>query len=826
MRPMKLRLIILLLSLLAFASAMTGGFLHYLSIREAAHTEARQQTMSRAQMLQRNIGIRLSQFVKPVETLAGLDDILEIFLHPSGATIYRANAVLDLFKRTLNCDVCYLMNYRGDTIASSNRQAPDSFVGKNFAFRPYFQQAFHQAPAIYLAMGITSGKRGAYFSYPVFERGEDTPIGLAVIKVAIDEVEHEFKLADDELVLITSPQGVIFVSSRDAWRYQTIDRLTAQQIDQIAQSRQFGTGPWPWSGLTVQDHTAVDAAKNRYQVRVLPLDYFNGWHIYYMKNRASLSSLMAAPLLRLSGAIVMLLCVLMGVLVFFLYHRASKEIIRRKSVQKDLRESRMRYRSLYHKTPAMLHSIDMQGRLLSVSDYWTDVMGYARNQVIGKNLTDFLMPASRQHARQTVFPKFFQSGVCKDIAYQFKPKTGEPIDVLLSAVTIEDDSGRPLHSLAVSIDVTQRLQAERALKQAKADLDRHLLNLEAQVRKRTREISGILRYSPGLISIKDVNGRYKLINTRYETILGKSTEQIRGQSDAAIFSPEISRQLRLNDQRVIASGRSCQVEERLPLPDGFHTYLSVKFPIFNASHHIQGICSISTDITELKKTQNLLRRLSASIMDSQETERKAIARELHDELGQVLSALRMEAVWLQNRLERNDSSASKRAATMCQLIDKNIEDVRHMAIRLRPGVLDDLGLVDALEWYTTDFEKRSGITCMFRHPRHTPTLAPTVATAAYRIVQETLTNALRHAHANHCEVVLDINEHSFALCISDNGAGFNPDGLAESEGLGIAGMRERAMLVGGQLTIDAKTGQGTAITLDIPLEHAILEPRP
>ncbi len=370
--------------------------------------------------------------------------------------------------------------------------------------------------------------------------------------------------------------------------------------------------------------------------------------------------------------------------------------------------------------------------------------------------------------------------------------------------------------------MTRRLRAEHELKQAKADLDCHLQDLERQVRKRTQEISGILRYSPGLIAIKDVHGGYKLINTRYETLLGKSAAQVRGQADAAIFPPEIARQLQKNDRQVIASGRPYQVEERLPHPDGFHSYLSVKFPIFDTHGQIQSVCSISTDITELKKIQNRLRRLSAAIMDSQEQERKAIARELHDELGQVLSALRMEAVWLQNRLADGDPAAAQRAAMMCTLIDKNIEDVRHMAIRLRPGVLDDLGLVDALEWYTTDFEKRSGMTCMFCRPVQAPPLSPTVAIAAYRIAQEALTNVLRHAHANHCEVALATDRNHFELRISDNGAGFDPDGLPEAGGLGIVGMRERAMLVGGKLTIVSSAGQGTIITLEIPIEPTTL----
>ena len=123
----------------------------------------------------------------------------------------------------------------------------------------------------------------------------------------------------------------------------------------------------------------------------------------------------------------------------------------------------------------------------------------------------------------------------------------------------------------------------------------------------------------------------------------------------------------------------------------------VKFPVYDEAGVVNGGCGISTDITAVKKAQDQLRRLSGRIMANQEKERAAIARGLHDELGQVLTALRMDAVWMQERLKEREPGIAERALTMCSLIDKTIKDVRSIATRLRPGVLDDLGLVDALE---------------------------------------------------------------------------------------------------------------------------------
>lgn len=173
-----------------------------------------------------------------------------------------------------------------------------------------------------------------------------------------------------------------------------------------------------------------------------------------------------------------------------------------------------------------------------------------------------------------------------------------------------------------------------------------------------------------------------------------------------------------------------------------------------------------------------------------------------------------------DRLKNKDPKAALRALTMCELIDKNIEDIRGMAIRLRPGVLDDLGLVDALEWFTGDFEKRTGITCVFEHGP-VPEISNTVATAAYRITQEALTNVTRHADATRVTVNLELTDGELELTAEDNGRGFAPETLDDAEGLGLAGMRERASLVGGRLTVTSRPSGGTRVHFTVPIRNTV-----
>jgi signal transduction histidine kinase len=151
---------------------------------------------------------------------------------------------------------------------------------------------------------------------------------------------------------------------------------------------------------------------------------------------------------------------------------------------------------------------------------------------------------------------------------------------------------------------------------------------------------------------------------------------------------------------------------------------------------------------------------------------------------------------------------SERALTMSNLIDKTIDGVRDLAIRLRPGVLDTLGLVGALEWVTFDFGKRTSITCFFNHQ---PNIEDTLATAAYRITQEALTNIARHARAGRVDVSLGVEDGGLSLTVTDDGCGFNLQELTESDGLGLAGMRERASLVGGSLDVQSREREGTRV---------------
>lgn len=815
---MKLRLILRLMALTAFCSATLAGFLYFYSLKTYSHQEAERQALSQVQTISRSLAIFLSQYVQPAVTLAGLPQMRAALIRKDPRYITAANRMLDHFNTTLDTDVCYLMASDGITIASSNRRKDDSFVGQNFSFRPYFTEALSGNPFSYLALGITSGRRGLYNSCPVYAADGKTIVGVVVIKASMAFVESKVGLADSDIIMITDPRGIIFISNRPDWLYHFAWPLRREEVNLIAQERQFGSGPWRWVGLTRKgDQNVRDRAGRRYLLHQVDIEHYPGWKVIQLQNLSLGGGLFKTPLIRVTVPVILSLYLSIGVAIFLLYRKAVNEILERQSAQRALRESEERYRSLYHNTPAMLHSIGSDGRIISVSDYWGEVLGYGLEEAVGRPLTDFFTPESKKYAEEVVFPEFFRTGVCKEVPYQFVKRSGALVDVLLSATSERNDEGKACRSLAVSIDVTERKKAERALRSAQEELSRYTRNLERQVRKRTREITSLLKYTPAVVYMKDDRGRYRLVNTRFEKLFKVPMGVVRNKTDQEVLPKEVAEQFAANDNRVLLEKHSFQVEESIQQDDGIHTFLSVKFPIYSGKGAITGVGGIATDITDLKNARDQLVRLSGSIIDNQEKERTYLARELHDELGQVLTALNMDAVWLYNRLQATDSGAARRAEGMRQLIDKTISEVRNLSLRLRPGVLDHLGLPAALEWYTEDFQRRTGIACTFNHG-DVPVIDGAVATAAYRIVQEALTNVARHSGARRVSVSLGISGAVLRVSVEDGGRGFDSDDTNKIKGLGLAGMRERAALVRGELMVTSHPRKGTRVELIVPIE--------
>ena len=235
---------------------------------------------------------------------------------------------------------------------------------------------------------------------------------------------------------------------------------------------------------------------------------------------------------------------------------------------------------------------------------------------------------------------------------------------------------------------------------------------------------------------------------------------------------------------------------------------------------------ISSDITERKRAEESLvlqreqlRALAERLQTVREEDRKRVARDLHDQIGQILTSIKMDLTWMTRHLPKSEVEMLARVAESIQSIDDGIKSVRTICSGLRPGVLDDLGLAAAIEWQASEFTARNGIRCEVTVPPIDLHLDGDRATATFRIFQECLTNVIRHADAKSVRVALCQEEENILLVVEDDGIGFCETDISNSHGsLGLLGMKERAQFCGGGVHISSSKGNGTTVTVRVPVD--------
>jgi signal transduction histidine kinase len=268
-----------------------------------------------------------------------------------------------------------------------------------------------------------------------------------------------------------------------------------------------------------------------------------------------------------------------------------------------------------------------------------------------------------------------------------------------------------------------------------------------------------------------------------------------------------------------------ETDYRIVLPGGAIRYIhEVVYPVTTEAGEVIERYGLAMDVTERKRTEedlqrsrDQLRALAARVQRVREEERTRVAREIHDELGQALTAIKIGLSSLMRDLPADEK---QRSDSILKLVDETIQSVRRISTELRPAVLDAMGLVAAVEWAGGEFAARTGTKCQLDLPQDDVVIDQERATALFRIFQETLTNVARHANATEVNVRLAKENGSLTLEVHDNGKGVREEHLSVGSSLGILGMRERALLLGGELTIAGAPGKGTTVSVRIPVTHA------
>jgi PAS domain S-box-containing protein len=479
----------------------------------------------------------------------------------------------------------------------------------------------------------------------------------------------------------------------------------------------------------------------------------------------------------------------------------------RRRTEQALQESLAKQALVIRSLPVVIYSSRASGDFAAfwVSDNIERVSGFPS----GKFLKDTGLWAARCHPddRERVFQEFqclAEVGTL-NIEYRWQVADGTYRWFLNQAVLQTTPDGQAKEILGLWLDITER----------KA--------MEDRLREVNERLTALVQSSPIGIVILDADGLCQLWNPAAEHIFAWREDEVLGQ-----LLPTVPH--RILRERVMEGEALTDLEVMRYKKDGTPVCISLSTaPLRNPSGTICGLLGLMVDMTQrkeadlqLSQSRDQLRALTTRLHSVREEEGTRIAREVHDELGQAMTSLKLDLSWVARRLSIPETADSRGQllehiqGTMQQL-EVTIQAVRAIATALRPSVLDELGLAAALDWQTRDFEKRTGIRCEWSMPAVPIPIGPDQATAIFRMYQEILTNVARHAQASHTRIHLGISAGCLVLEVCDNGRGIQESALANNNSLGLLGMRERAAQWGGEVSIRGVKGMGTTVKVRLPL---------
>ena len=605
--------------------------------------------------------------------------------------------------------------------------------------------------------------------------------------------------------------------------------------------------------------------------------------------------------------------------------------------QVELEAARDRYVHLYDFSPAAHLTLDAHGTIVEANLRAGTLLDINRNELIGQSLARFIA-RSDEATFQRHCQEVLKTGTRQTCEVHLRRKAGLSRFVYLVSLALHNKPGHITHWRTALLDITERKRAEEELRESEARL------------------RAILDNSPGMVFLKDPEGRYLHVNRQFERAFHVTREQVEGKTDEAIFPPEQAAAFRANDIMVFQAGVPLEFEEVAVHDDGPHTSIVSKFPLYGGDGKLYALCGITTDITERKRveeelgqsekryrsifenavegifqtsldgkyvtvnpalarmygynspddmiakitniasqlyvdpgrrdefirlmqeqeeltgfealvyrrdgsfiwisenvravrdpagvlvgyegtvehiterklaearlraTLEELRMLSGRLATVEEEERTRIARELHDELGVGLTCLKIDLSRLATIVGSNisadaGSKLDEKVRSMVEQVDGTIAAVQRLVTQLRPALLDNLGLVAAIEWQCQDFQKRTGIPCTCVTSADDIAMEPERATALFRICQEALTNTARHAQATAVTIKLESRNDALQLVVADNGVGIPNLKVSDRRSLGLLGMKERAALLGGEVTIRGDPDNGTTVIACLP----------
>lgn len=454
-----------------------------------------------------------------------------------------------------------------------------------------------------------------------------------------------------------------------------------------------------------------------------------------------------------------------------------------------------KYRTLIEQASDAIIMYSLDSRIVDYNNAFMLFMGYEKEDIANLRLHDLLFEEDLKN-RPLVIDKILEGKAVHDVR-RARRKDGSAVKVELNSKLMPDGN-----VMVIARDITEREKVMEALK-----------NSEEKYRT-------LVEQAVDAIGLYDASGIIMDVNTGSANLLGYTKEELIGMSLAQILTVE---ELDKNPIRFdyLEAGHSTVKQRKMKRKDGSIVETEVRSQQLPDGRYL----SVIRDLTErikvekqLEESYEAIRRLTSYIQDIREEERINIAKEIHDDLGQKLTVLKMDISWLKNKLKGNEEPVRQKVDELITMLDETVASVRKISLELRPSLLDDLGLVPAMEWQLEEFEKEFGIQTRFIHSGDELQLPGPLKTSLFRIFQDSLTNVGRHSLANEVTISIRKEENNLVLAIDDDGKGFDKEIVADKKTLGILGMQERINRMGGEYKINSQPGKGTEVIVQIQLK--------
>ena len=493
----------------------------------------------------------------------------------------------------------------------------------------------------------------------------------------------------------------------------------------------------------------------------------------------------------------------------------SRDISKQVMINKALHQEKAYVESIVRSLPDMLVITNIKGEITYINKALASFSGHELKKIIGKSLEQVIKGLNIFNLETVKIISNSLKECLKtgksiiDMELELTNYRSEKIPCIFSVSGIIGKNGNILGEIVTIKDISEHKRSEEALRDEKKFSD------------------SLIASMPYGFSVLDRQGVHINVNPALCQMTGYSREDLAAMKPPYIYwAPEDIKSIEKALERTL----------RGDLNDHEFTFIrkdGARFPVIispstikNKQGEIISTFAAIKDITEQKKAEEKLKRsreqfrnLAAYLQTAREEERTLMAREIHDELGQALTALKMDISWLAKRIPKKNKPLLEKIKAMSNLTDATIKTVQKISTELRPGLLDDLGLNAAIEWQAEEFQKRTGIICIVVIDPEDIQVDQDLSTTIFRIFQETLTNVARHANATQVKVLLKKNDKKLTLEIQDNGIGILEKQISDPKSLGLSGIQERVKSWGGEVKIRGKKGRGTSISIIIRLDN-------